>query len=322
MIRSRSGGFKFPDGTVQISASDGHSLDASDGAPVDALYVDTAGKVGIGTSLPGYPLTVNGTIHSSSGGFRFPDSTVLTTATGANIWDLNGSYAYYDGGNVGIGTSTPQDKLEVSDGIVTLDSGASASITGIRIREDDDLRWTILYRTWQDDDLEIFNEIYGGVAMIFKPDNKVGIGTQTPSHPFEVGTDSGNGNGAHVTAGGVWTNGSDRNSKRDFEPIDKRAVLAKVAELPITRWRYKGESDSIRHIGPVAQDFHAAFGLGESDRHIGTLDADGVALAAIQALHELLKEKDAQIATQGKRMAALTARLQRIEDLLEKQAGP
>ncbi len=77
-------------------------------------------------------------------------------------------------------------------------------------------------------------------------------------------------------------------------------------QLPVTRWRYKGEADSVRHIGPMAQDFSAAFGLGESETHIGTVDADGVALAAIQGLHELVREKDAEI-------EELKARLERLE---------
>jgi hypothetical protein len=56
-----------------------------------------------------------------------------------------------------------------------------------------------------------------------------------------------------------------------------------------------GESSNIHHIGPVAQDFHATFGLGHDERYIGTIDADGVALAAIQGLHQIVQEKDCEI---------------------------
>jgi hypothetical protein len=65
----------------------------------------------------------------------------------------------------------------------------------------------------------------------------------------------------------------------------------------------------VRHIGPVAQDFHAAFNVGADDKHIATVDADGVALAAIQGLHALLKEKDTRIASLEERLAALEKRL-------------
>ena len=59
---------------------------------------------------------------------------------------------------------------------------------------------------------------------------------------------------------------SDRSLKEGFAPVDSRAVLAAVAALPIERWSYKGET--VRHLGPMAQDFAAAFGLGADDRHI------------------------------------------------------
>lgn len=61
-------------------------------------------------------------------------------------------------------------------------------------------------------------------------------------------------------------------------------MLSKIAAMPIQEWSYKSQSPSIRHVGPTAQDFHAAFGLGEDPLRIGTLDADGVALAAVKAL--------------------------------------
>jgi len=86
---------------------------------------------------------------------------------------------------------------------------------------------------------------------------------------------------------------SDRNAKGGFEPVDARTVLAAVARLPIERWSYKGET--IRHLGPMAQDFAAAFGLGADDRHIFTLDAAGVALAAIKGLHALAQAQHARL---------------------------
>jgi len=86
---------------------------------------------------------------------------------------------------------------------------------------------------------------------------------------------------------------SDRALKESFEPVDPRAVLAAVARLPIERWSYRGEP--VRHLGPMAQDFAAAFGLGADDRHIFTLDAAGVALAAIQELHALAQAQQARL---------------------------
>jgi hypothetical protein len=66
--------------------------------------------------------------------------------------------------------------------------------------------------------------------------------------------------------------------------------------MPIATWNYRSEEPDTRHLGPTGQDFYAAFGLGDSDKAISTLDADGVALTAIQGLYELVQEKDGQIA--------------------------
>jgi hypothetical protein len=85
--------------------------------------------------------------------------------------------------------------------------------------------------------------------------------------------------------------------------------LEKVANLPVSSWNYKSEPASIRHIGPMAQDFRAAFAVGKDEKTIHAADANGVALAAIQGLYLLVQEKDAQLSAQQERIAALEARL-------------
>jgi len=125
--------------------------------------------------------------------------------------------------------------------------------------------------------------------------------------------------GAVLPAGsGTWGSWCDRNAKTNCLPVDPRAVLEKVAALPISTWTYNTQEPSIRHMGPVAQDFHAAFGLGEDDKHIGTVDADGVALASIQGLHEMLRERDAEIAAIKKQNRELQERLSALEKLFER----
>ena len=88
-----------------------------------------------------------------------------------------------------------------------------------------------------------------------------------------------------LTVNGTFVSGSDRNLKENFAPVEPRAVLEKVVALPLSQWNYKADAGT-RHLGPMAQDFHAAFGIGPDDKHIATVDADGVALAAIQGLNE------------------------------------
>ncbi|PSL34090.1 trimeric autotransporter adhesin [Dyadobacter jiangsuensis] len=101
--------------------------------------------------------------------------------------------------------------------------------------------------------------------------------------------------GAMLSTGGVWTNASDVNRKHRFEQISNEQILEKLRKLPVTSWSYKTEVDSVRHIGPMAQDFYAAFGLGSDNRSIGTVDADGVALAGIKALEERTRNLAAEL---------------------------
>jgi hypothetical protein len=100
--------------------------------------------------------------------------------------------------------------------------------------------------------------------------------------------------GAHVTAGGMWTNASDANLKENFRPVDGNAMLAKLAALPIRRWNYRNEDPCVTHIGPTAQDFHALFEVGSDDKSVSTVDPSGIALAAIQALYRKAIEQDAE----------------------------
>lgn len=100
--------------------------------------------------------------------------------------------------------------------------------------------------------------------------------------------------GAYLTTGGTWTNASSRSLKTAFEPIDPLAVLSKVAKLPLSTWLYKNSVEG-RHLGPMAEDFHTAFDLGGDGKSIATVDADGIALAAIQGLNQKLEAENAAL---------------------------
>jgi hypothetical protein len=117
-----------------------------------------------------------------------------------------------------------------------------------------------------------------------------------------------------LTVNGTFVSASDRNAKEGFETVKPGEVLDKVLALPLSRWNYKTDSENSRHLGPMAQDFHAAFGLGTDDKHIATVDADGVALAAIQGLNQKVEEKEVRI-------KELEARLERLEQLLNHKTG-
>jgi hypothetical protein len=120
-----------------------------------------------------------------------------------------------------------------------------------------------------------------------------------------------------AAGGGSWSSLSDRASKRALEPVSGRKVLRKLASVPVSTWSYRAQDEAIRHIGPMAQDFYRAFGVGEDRRHIASIDADGVALAAIKGLnrklHRKLSEERQRRHEQERRIADLEARLAALE---------
>jgi hypothetical protein len=123
----------------------------------------------------------------------------------------------------------------------------------------------------------------------------------------------GSGGSAFLSNGGTWTNASSRSFKEGLAAIDPLSVLERLVALPISTWRYIGSEEGV-HLGPMAEDFKAAFGLAGDGTSIATVDADGVALAAIQGLNRKLEaERDALRAEN----AALKARMDRIERLLD-----
>lgn len=116
-----------------------------------------------------------------------------------------------------------------------------------------------------------------------------------------------------VLSGGTssWASVSDRKRKENFQPVDAEAILGKVSAMPVSSWTYRGADPSRRYIGPMAQDFHALFGLG-TDTTIATLDMDGVTLASVQALERRtaeLREENAALRERVARLEALISRL-------------
>ncbi|MEF8796317.1 MAG: tail fiber domain-containing protein [Salinivenus sp.] len=121
--------------------------------------------------------------------------------------------------------------------------------------------------------------------------------------------------GAELPAGsGSWSTLSDSTMKENMSAVDPADILAGVTRLPVHQWNYKTQSDHVRHMGPTAQTFHSAFGLGANNTTISTVDIDGVNMAAIQALAartEALQSEN----------EALEARVARLEQLVETRSS-
>lgn len=166
-------------------------------------------------------------------------------------------------------------------------------------------------------------------SFIFGDESTTAIASNTASNQFMVRaaggvrlrTNNTLSTGCDLPAGsGVFSCTSDRSQKEDFRPLDTEAILRKVVALPITNWRYIAEQGNVRHIGPVAQDFHAAFELGTDNKTIGMADISGVSLAAIQALAartEALHAKSAEVEVLRGEVATLRQALLTIERRLQ-----
>ena len=134
--------------------------------------------------------------------------------------------------------------------------------------------------------------------------------TSTPTADLSKGVALGPG-------GSSWASLSDVNAKENFRDVDGEDLLAKLARIPIREWNYKAQDTAIRHMGPTAQDFRAAFGLGDFPLRINTIDADGVALAGVQALDTRTSALRAVVDDLRRENDELRARLSRLEAVLD-----
>jgi hypothetical protein len=130
--------------------------------------------------------------------------------------------------------------------------------------------------------------------------------------------------GAYLGTDGIWHDVSDVNRKSKFLPVSGEETLIHLRTLPIQSWSYKSEGDDIRHIGPTAQDFMKAFHLGQDDKTIGGVDAQGIALLGVQTLDQrtLTLQKDLaatkqQVEQLVKQRDLLLERLDKLEALIK-----
>lgn len=292
------------------------------------LNLATTGNLGLGTVTPQQKVHLSGSdtrlriqATSSSGYAATEYQTDARTwhvgAGGSSTSAITGKYYVFDAnagvfrmviepsGNCGIGTTTPGATLEVR----------TTSSTGNAIR--------FGYYTGGEGNLIAGPSrvgIAGGdmVERISMPQGNanVGIGTLSPSQKLHVV-------GNILASGSICANNgvncvSDRNAKRDLEPVNSRDVLEKVAALPLSTWSYIADPN-VRHLGPMAQDFRAAFEVGQDEKSIATVDADGVALAAIQGLNQKVEELGNELKRRDHENADLKQRLAALEKIIRNQ---
>lgn len=254
----------------------------------------------------GYSNTADGVESTIGGGFFNLTQDTCATIGGGRSNIANGAYSTIAGGGGPAGypdrNQTDGDHASVGGGQRNSAYGRGATIPG---GEDNEANGACSFAAgcrakatyhgsfvWADTSAHDFyatatNQFRaratGGVQFVVAIDGTSGLPTWT----------------ADLAPGGSWTYTSDSTLKENFELVDGSALLNNLSSIPISRWNAKDQDDAIKHIGPMAQDFYAAFGLGKSDRQITTSDICGVALAAIQELDartRKIEELESQIA--------------------------
>jgi hypothetical protein len=257
-------------------------------APNNALYVSFNGKIGIGTSTPVLDLhVVTGNTpslrldQSSAGGFS------------PQTWDVGGNEANFfirdiTGGSklpLRIRPGAPTSSLDI-EGSGDIGMGIASPLAALHVRRNADQGsepWLLIDRSDDGD-------------------------SNTEDRRLELDKDG------NLFVSGSITQLSSRTSKTGFVALAGDEVLARLSSLPIWTWNYLTADSGDRHIGPVAEDFYAAFGFGRSERSLAPGDVAGVALAATKALQIEVAQRDQRISELEARLARLEAALEQVED--------
>ncbi len=296
----------FPDGTqqstAQIAGPEGQA--GADGSDANV----PAGHGGTGNTVSGtYAFVGGGGANTASaysatvgGGYSNTASDPFATVAGGSSNTASSHYATVSGGKLntasGVWAAVGGGYRNAAAGDFSFAAGRRAKINALHdgvflFADSTDADFTSLLAN------EFAVRATGGVRLL---SSSLGAGVWLPP------------------GGTSWSSSSDREAKEHFSDVDSVEILDKLAAMPIQHWNYKNQDESVRHIGPVAQDFHAAFGLnGEYNGGISTQDFDGVALAAIQGVNKRLAAelalRDKQLAEKGAQIAALIQRLDALE---------
>ncbi len=279
-------------GTNNMASSKGF-VGAGGGNAANGGHTSVGG--GEGNSAGGDRAAIAGGYHNNASGF-------LAFIGGGGPNNASGGLTVVAGGNDN--TASGWDAA-VPGGSYNTAQGNNSFAAGMGAKADHN--GTFVWGDWNAVDIHSSGEN----QFIVRANGGMWIGRATSDFTPTIGANVfiSTSTGAYLSNGGMWTNASDRNTKDNFTPVNGREVLAQLADIPIATWNYIAQDASIRHMGPAAQDFYAVFGLGEDNTHIGTVDADGVALAAIQGLNQIVQEKDAQITVLEARVSTLEQRL-------------
>ena len=249
---------------------------------------DTSAGADYGTVGGGQSNNVTGS-HATVGGGQSNNATGLhATVPGGKSNSATGNYSWA-GGRLAK-TKTSGDPATNHDGAFVWGDGTTTTV-----RSQADNQFVV----------QASNGVYVG--------DDGGPGGDFYSNSKLIDTSS----GAHLTTSGTWKDSSSRTVKENITPVDGPSILETVEALPVSEWSYENDDDGVRHMGPMAEDFYEAFGLGGDDKHIASLDTAGVALAAVKGLAERLETKDERLEQQAEQIDDLEAEREALEAEVE-----
>ncbi len=292
------------------------------GAPANSLVVDPQGRVGVGTAVPVLDLHA---LSSNTPALRQEQNN--TDGFAAQTWDVAGNetnffvrdvtggsrlplrirpgapHASLDiagNGNVGLGTPRPAAPLHLrragGSGALLVDNTSATALPRVQ--------------------MELQNN--GAIAARLAHGTGTAYWTQHATASAFSLAPSGSGSnalsmqaGGNLMVAGTLSQGSSRTLKHDISPAPVQAVLGDVLNLPLYAWRYLSDLNASLHLGPMAEDVHHRFKVGESPQRLAPSDVAGLAAATVQALHQKLAAKDEELLALAERLTALERQLER-----------
>lgn len=314
---------------------------------VNQFLIRAEGGVGIGTNSPSAALDVigsatfggtsnqaSGTLSFVGGGFENTASTLASFVGGGRQNTTSGSYSFVAGGRDNIASALASSvgggRQNTASGSNSFVAGGSNNIAsgnysfagGRNAAAENDGQFV-----WADS-LDVPATWPEPEGFFFPPGENTFLARATGGVIFLSGVDATGFPAAGVfldSGGGSWQNLSDRNKKMAIDQVDPAEVLQTLMQMPISEYSYKSQDESIRHMGPMAQDFHPLFGLGENELMISAMNLAGVALAAIQGLNTELDSAAHRLSVLEKektefaeRVAALEAKNTELHQLAER----
>jgi len=322
-------------------------------ARTNSLYVSSSGRIGFGTAKPledaHYLNTDTPTIRfeqTGAGGFTPQTWDIAGNEANFFIRDVTGgarlplrirpgaptsSLDIAADGSVGLGTASPSALLHLKKAGATLRVEDSDPVSGARNLLELvnsgattlSLSDTTSHATWL---VGSAGGIFSVSTMLPEPKESAGI-FLTPEGEFMIRNNAEDRRlvldfKGNLKIKGTYQQLSDVSAKQDFAAVDERELLDRLARVPVTTWRYKNDPEFLRHLGPTAQDFHQAFGLGGDDTHIALTDAAGVSLAAVKGLYGLVQAQEVEIQALKQQNAELEDRLRALEEAVSALRRP